>query len=382
MIKIKAILPLLLILPLISCSPPTSGNQSDVKAKELDSVKTIKVGNSPHGMWAASGFVYNANNADGTISVIDTAKDEVVKTITIEGGTSNYIKAFHDGKNILALDEKQGNLMVFDPAQDHKLIQTVHLGDGPDKIQVSEDDKMVFVSLVEEDKAVALQFDSDRSKAPVIKEFKVGTMLEGEEHRSINFGDGWIATPNNAENDVSLVNLTTGAEKKLRDGNNPSTVEIAVSSGKAQSVVVGNTASNTVTIFDINSDTKKTLTDVGLSPTDSARLEKLSRAYITMAGSNEVAVIDYLNKSLVKKIAVGSRPVHIYQVEGIKAGSNEVWIGNDAGDSVTVIDADSLAVKATVKVGKGHHKMAFSGSKAYVSSITDGTVSVIDRSKI
>jgi len=35
-----------------------------------------------------------------------------------------------------------------------------------------------------------------------------------------------------------------------------------------------------------------------------------------------------------------------------------------------------------ITVGNGHHKMAFTATKAYVSNITDNTVSVIDRSAI
>jgi YVTN family beta-propeller protein len=113
-----------------------------------------------------------------------------------------------------------------------------------------------------------------------------------------------------------------------------------------------------------------------------------------MAGSNEVSVIDYDKRIFVGKIPVGSRPVHIYLAPGkpkvetkglnIKhddAGndSDELWVGNDGGDSVTIIDGATLAVKATVKVGKGHHKMAFTDKKAYVSNITDGTITVIER---
>ena len=55
---------------------------------------------------------------------------------------------------------------------------------------------------------------------------------------------------------------------------------------------------------------------------------------------------------------------------------------NDSGDSVTVIDPVTFLVKATVEVGKGHHKCAFSATKAYVTNITSGDVSVIDLTAI
>ncbi|MNY60906.1 hypothetical protein D3C86_1975220 [compost metagenome] len=64
------------------------------------------------------------------------------------------------------------------------------------------------------------------------------------------------------------------------------------------------------------------------------------------------------------------------------SGPNQIWVSNDSGASVSVINADSLEVMATIAVGQGHHKMAFAGTKAYVSNITDGTVSVIDRTQL
>ena len=390
--KISSIIISLFVLASCSNVTPTPSNQvttTNSPKTEVKASKTINVGKVPHGMWQAGGFVYNSNIGEGTVSVIDTKTDLVVKTIKFEDGTPGYVKSFHDDKNVMITDTKKGELVIIDPAQDHKIIQKISLGKSPDKIKVSDDDKKVFVSLVGENKIIALTFDTDRSKAPEKKEFTIGGMLEKSEHRSLSFSDGWIATPNIADNDVSLINTTTGVEKRLKDGNNPAVVDIGSTGGKVSSIIVGNTSSNTVTIFDINSDTKKTLSDVGLAPTESVVVESLNRVFITMAGSNEVAVIDYDKKVLVGKIAVGKRPVHIYSIineptfkvkhDENHADSLELWVGNDDGESISIIDPMELKVKSTISVGKGHHKMAFTANKGYVSNITDNTVSIIDR---
>lgn len=350
--------------------------------------KVIKVGKVPHGMWQASGFVYNSNIGDATVSVIDTKTDSIVKTISFEGGKPGYIKAFHDEKNVVITDTKKEELLVIDPLQDHKIIQRIFLGKSPDKIKISDDDKNVFVSLVGEDKIISLKFDTDRSKVPERKEIKVGNMLKDSEHRSLALEGEWIATPNILENDVSLINLNTGIEKRLKDGNNPSVVNIGIIDDKTSSIIVGNSSSNTVTIFDINSNDKKTLSDVGLSPTDGVTFEKLNRVFITMAGSDQVAVIDYEKKTLLSKISVGKRPVHIYSVSNSSHGlsvkhvdaieeKTTLWVSNDSGDSVTLIDPIEMKVIKTISVGKGHHKMAFTDKNAYISNITDNTISVI-----
>src|SRR5205085_1670252 len=133
---------------------------------------------------------------------------------------------------------------------------------------------------------------------------------------------------------------------------------------------------------------RTTLSDVGQAPTDMVTDPELHRAFVSMAGTNTVAVIDYMTKQVLARIPVGSRPVHTAMAPVLPAASgstgtagaysvadhavalsHEIWVANDSGDSVSVIDGQAMRVKATIAVDKGHHKLAFSGSKAYVSNI-------------
>jgi YVTN family beta-propeller protein len=401
--KTKAILTSLLFSGLISCSSPVTETSTYgpaahqrlepviLPAKQLISGKAVKVGSSPRAIASSSGFIYVASPDEGTISVIDSGNDEVVKTISIAGGSPAYLKAFHDQKTILALDTKQGALLVFDPAGGHKLLQTVSLGKTPDNIEIADDDKTVFVSFTDENgdksgKVSALTFEADRTISPARKEFDTGTTFKGMEPRTIAFGNNWLAVPDNAANNVSLFNLVTGAEKKLQAGSETATINI-VKNSAAGSAIIGNRNSNTVTVFDLNSDSQKTIGGVGLNPSDSAVQESRSRAFITMAGSGEVAVIDYAGIALLKKITVGENPERIYQTAGLKEKVNDFWTGDEfwvsnTGGSVSVIDPDYLNLKGNIKVGQGHHEIAFSGIKAYITNSADGTVSVVDRSNL
>ncbi|MBC7474782.1 MAG: hypothetical protein H7263_10865 [Candidatus Sericytochromatia bacterium] len=377
---------LLMSFSLIGCDLLSNTNPNPSVVNTSNSIKvnykvskTITVGKTPHGMAQAGGFIYNSNIGENTISVIDSKTDTVVKTITLVDGVSGYMRVFKDGKNVLVNDTKKGDLLVIDPLQDHKILQTIHVGSGPDKIRILDDDKTVLVSLTDEEKIIELTFEADRNKTPTKKELKVGKMPEGTEHRFLAVSNEWVAVPNIDDNDVSLVNLSTGVEKRLKDGNEPTVMDINVMNNKAENVVVGNTASNTITIFDINSDSKKTLTDVGLAPTDVVSYPRMNKTFITMSGSNDVAVIDYSTKTLLKRISIGKRPVHIYITNNDKLNNPEIWVGNDDGDSVTVIDPEKMEVKTTISVGNGHHKMAFTNDKAYVSNINDNTITVINR---
>jgi hypothetical protein len=122
--------------------------------------------------------------------------------------------------------------------------------------------------------------------------------------------------------------------------------------------------------------------------------------FANLTDSNKVAVlnIDSSGARLAKYIDAGSRPVHIYQdstgkiwsmndgnsgVDNINSACNTASVG-----SVTVIkdgakgaaDADAGTLLKHICVGKGHHKAIFTTSpqRAFVSSITDNTISVID----
>ncbi len=122
--------------------------------------------------------------------------------------------------------------------------------------------------------------------------------------------------------------------------------------------------------------------------------------FANLTNSNKVAVIniDTSGARLMKYIDAGSRPVHIYQDP-----AGKIWSMNDGNSgvdninsacssasvgSVTIIqdgvkgaaDANSASLIKHLCVGKGHHKAIFTTSplRAFVSSITDNTVSVID----
>ncbi|MNS36627.1 hypothetical protein D3C72_688210 [compost metagenome] len=379
-----------------SQTPNGAQAQLVANAPTLQPIKQITVGKVPHGMSAASGFVYNSNQGGGSISVIDPTTDTVVKEISVADGTPGYTKAFHDGKHVLTLDRKNGTLLVIDPAKDHQVVQTIAVGQGPDRILIDEDDKTVMVALTDESKLVQLTFEADRTKSTVRKDLAVGSVAPAaSKHRSIDFKHEWAVSPNSGENNVSLLNLVAGTTQTVMAGNSPGPVGIGTAAEQAAVALVGNVASNTISIFALPTYEQTTLSDVGLAPTEMTFDAQLRRAYVTMAGSNDVAVVDYMGKKLVGRVPAGKRPVHIfmappipgtaaYQVaaDGTSVLSHEIWVGNDDGGSVTVFDGDTLRVKATLMTGNGHHKMAFVGTKAYVSNLIDGTVSVIDRTQI
>lgn len=386
-------LTLLASLGLLACQASTN-QPNPIKATNAPEThshsKTIQVGKAPHGMASAQGFVYNSNSGENTIVVIDSKNDQVIHTITLPTGHPGYLKATHQEKYILATNPDSGLVYVIDPAKGHRLVHTIDVGKGPDKVEVSDDDQKVYISLTGAAEVVLLDFAKGWEQAPAIKRLATGAPSpDGQGHRSLDAQGDWLIVPNPGDNDVSLINLLSGEQSRLQDGNQPGPVALLDKLGKVNQVLVGNAASHSVTLFELESKKATSFADLGQSPTDVAVVKELGRAFITMAGSNQVAVLDFLKPQKLGSVKTDARPVHIYVApalddmhvthEGAHYAAPEIWVANDTGNTVTVFDSQTLAIKATHLLGKGHHKMAFANGKAYVSNITDQTITVIER---
>ncbi len=131
-------------------------------------------------------------------------------------------------------------------------------------------------------------------------------------------------------------------------------------------------------------------------------LEAMRRPILVGLSEDRRAIVfDPVAKTIALEAALPADvfPAHIYRDgrdarawymnDGDKATGNDTLNCGDRGSSVTVVeDIDSASARylATICVGRGHHQAAFSRptesapdvpSKAYVSNLKDGTLSVI-----
>ncbi|HZN06905.1 MAG TPA: YncE family protein [Pyrinomonadaceae bacterium] len=98
------------------------------------------------------------------------------------------------------------------------------------------------------------------------------------------------------------------------------------------------------------------------------------RLLVTLPLINQVAVVDTRSWKVTDYIDAGTKPTRIVA----QPDQQYVWVANDAG--VTVIDAATLKVAATIATGAGQHDLVVSNDNrfAFVSNRESGTVSVID----
>lgn len=124
----------------------------------------------------------------------------------------------------------------------------------------------------------------------------------------------------------------------------------------------------------------------------------LGHAYVNNSAGNSVTAIDGENDAVIGSIGVGTNPVHNLVIN--EEGIGLLVVGNDgppdpgdvpdndpenADDSISVIDINPnhgtfLLEIARIRVGDGHHKLAYSHetNRVAVSNLSDGTVSIVD----
>lgn len=363
--------------------------------QQLSHSKAVSVGEGPHGIALAGGVIVNSNPKSGDISLLDPEAESELTRLDFPGGkeanSPTQSQATLDGAYAVTMDSKAFLLRVI-KGETRSHVGTVALGKKPGSKLVWADAETAYLAVGESPDANVLKvswpngFEAEATTAsltlsrPGAEAFVPGFLA---------VGGGFLAVPNGPDNAVTIVDLNAPeAVMTLQEGNNPGPIAISTVNDGAI-LIFGNKSSSTVVLYDLKAKKKLAGLNVGSTPTDMVLRADGRYAYVTCSGAGEVAVIDVAGRKLHGKVKVGrgaapSKPVHLYAVakpEGAGAGE-QIWVGGDGDASVTVLDAETQKAIAVVAVGEGHHKMAFTATKAFVSNLVDNTVSVIDRRAI
>ena len=100
------------------------------------------------------------------------------------------------------------------------------------------------------------------------------------------------------------------------------------------------------------------------------------RAYASLSGADEVAVVDLANASVVERIQTGAYPHGLR----LSPDGTELYVANVEDGSVSVIDTANLTEAARIPVGTAPVQVGFTpdGSRIYVSLRDENRVAVID----
>lgn len=100
------------------------------------------------------------------------------------------------------------------------------------------------------------------------------------------------------------------------------------------------------------------------------------RAFVANIGSGSVTAFDLRKREKLRDIPTGAGAEGI----AVRPGTKEIWVTNRAADTLSIIDAASLQVTATVEAKGFPIRVAFTpdGSRALVSAARSGEVILID----
>lgn len=143
----------------------------------------------------------------------------------------------------------------------------------------------------------------------------------------------------------------------------------------AERLAVTTEASRNLLIVDVGGGKIVSATATGQNVSHMVALAG-GRAFVANIGSGSVTVIDPASGRKLADVVTGAG------AEGIAArpGTKEVWVTNRAADTLSVLDAESLEVKATLDARGFPIRIAFTpdGKRALVSAARSGEVLLFD----
>ena len=314
-------------------SLPSAGQTPPLAEKDLNPIiATIPVGDDPQsvGVNLSTNRVYVANQADGTVSVIDGTTNTVIATVAV-GGEPMALGVNSTRGRVYVANRNDATVSVIDGAT-NTVIATVPVGDQPFHVGVNPDTDRVYIA--------------NRKAWPAT--------------------DGTVSVIDGSSNEV-IATIPVGAAPQ-KAGVNPITNLIYVPNAEGGTVSVIDGASNavvaTIPVDDV---------PIGLGVNPST-----NRVYVSHFDDETVSVIDGASNAVIATIPVGDSPV----VVTINLNSGHVYAANNNDGTVSVIDGATNLVVATLPVGSKRSNVWIGVSpgtaRIYVSKAKDDTVYVID----
>jgi len=264
-------------------------------------VATIAVDQSPVGIAASpdGSRIYVANSGAGNISVIDTAVNRVINTISNFGYSPVELALSGDGLTLYATNPDSDNISVIDTVS-NMVTGSISVGNNPAGIVVDQDRNKVYVA-------------------------------------------------NKSSNSISIINVDTSTvENTVTVGFNPTGMVI-----HEDKLYVANSGSNSIYVLDIPSYTTTKTISVGQKPT--WLLSGLrEHVYVSNADSNEISFVYPAMGLVTRSVSTGDLPSKM----AIDRPRRKLYVVNSMSEDVSVIDLPTYNIKKVIQVGRKPHGIA------------------------
>lgn len=277
-----------------------------------------------------------------------------------------------------------------------KTLAIVRVGKMPHNVQVSPDDKLVWVTNngepdqaadVSAHKAMAQGDHEGMGKPGAIWAIDTATNVVVAKvpvgmhpaHVVVS-PDGRLAyVTNGGDNTVTVIDTAARSHvATISVGQFPHGLRF---SPDGKEVYVANLKGGTVSVIDTASQKEVAQVQAGKGPAQTAFTPDGRLAFASLSGENAIAVIDPVTRKVIRKVAVGTVPIQLYATPD----SRTLLVANQGtrkkpGSTVSLIDLERFKVAKTVVTGAGAHGVAVDreGRYAYVTNMYANSVSLLD----
>jgi YVTN family beta-propeller protein len=296
-----------------------------------------------------TGYLYVPNEADNTVSVIDTSNDSVVATIPVSGKYADGVAVSPNGAVVYVASES-GVVNVIDTAT-NTVTATIQVGNSglADFVAFSPDGSKAYVTHYTGNSVTVIDTASNTVVADIAVDSCYAVAVSPDGSRAYVSGSGTVSVIDTSSNSV-IDTITNNAA-----GSGTST-GIAVSrDGKL--VYVDDWASGIVSVIDTTTNSLTGVINVGGMPYGVVFSPDGSHAYVANA-TGAVSVINTSSNSIIDTISVGGEAVGV----AISPDGSRVYVSHDKSNTVTVIDTTTDAIVDTITVGNGPEYLAMGSS--------------------
>ena len=305
--------------------------------------------------------VYVTNERSGDLTVIDSARNEVVATVPL-GKRPRGIHASLDGKTIyVALscsaiggpgvdesklpppDKKADGIGVFD-VQSNTLVKVIPAGSDPEEFDLSKDGKLIYVS----NEDVGGTSIVDLAAGKVLETLKVGEEPEGV----ATSPDGkFVYVTSEDQGAISVID--TAASKVIRTfkvGLRPRHAAFFPDMSKAY---ITRENDGMLTIADVAQHKKVGEIEIGpagqIKPMSVILSKDAKTAYVSTGRGKKVFIIDTATDKVTSSVEVGDRPWGI----ALSPDDKFLYTANGPSNDVSVVDLATQSLVKRIKAGEG-----------------------------
>lgn len=279
--------------------------------------------------------IWVANINDNTVSVLDSATGETLKSIKV-GDSPIAITSPPGGSSVYVTSHTGATVTVIDRAS-MEVVKTIPLGAMPYWVFASQDGSRIYVAIVggSELKVIDTKTDSATGSIPVGKSPVIVSGVSG----------GLLLVANSGSNDISIIDTNGDKEiARIPVGKRPVDVQ---PSRDGRLAFVANSGSGDVSIIDLLRRTQVAAIRVGATPTGVVPLDNGKQFLVIDHTGGSLKVFDVATRSLIRELKAGKNPIGAAAMRG-----GPIFVANSGGDDISKIDPKTGELIATLKVGK------------------------------